>query len=51
MRLPFEKKHVKYIDLTDVKHNSLIKQQQPQCIKHKLKKKKIILAHVVNHKQ
>ena len=29
MRLPYEK-HVKYINLIEVKHNSLIKQQQRQ---------------------
>ena len=36
MRLSYEKR-LKYINLIEVKHNSLMKQQQRQQIKHKLK--------------
>ena len=39
MRLPYEK-HVKCINLIEVKQNSLIKQQRRQQIKHKLKLKR-----------
>ena len=41
MKSPYEK-HVKYINLIEVKHNSLIKQQQREQKKHKLKFKKMI---------
>ena len=52
MRLSYEK-HVKYINLIEVKHNSLIKQQKRQQMKHKIKFKKngLILVHAVQHKQ
>ena len=39
MRLSYEK-HLKHINLIEVKHNSLMKQQQRQQIKHKTKIKK-----------
>ena len=41
MRLPYEK-HVKYINLIEVKHNSLVKEQQRQYIQ--LNKNKIYIS-------